>query len=312
MTAREIRPGTRRRGFTVTEMLVAIALIVVLLGLLLPALSGVWSGGQMTKSMSNMRQIALWMGQYSSDNQDFVLPARFNYVEDPYPGKVRSYPDPATGVSHSGTWCDILWSVFEVGVFPEASSSGGNDYRHEAPDRALYELLGESAIANPFRSTAPNTRNTDERMPDSPEPPKPYGKGANEAGGGPGYFAANNFFDGGWVTDPDLGEFFTNGQIRFPDRSMYLVDSYAGEIIQPVDSAGDGEQPYSGTADHNGDGHPDVEVDFRYGPDGVCLMLFLDGHVTTQSPWEELADLEGPGGRGLRIRDLTSRTAPAP
>ncbi|MBT8487138.1 MAG: prepilin-type N-terminal cleavage/methylation domain-containing protein, partial [Phycisphaerae bacterium] len=68
-----------RRGFTITELLVVIAVIVVLLGLLLPALAGVWSTGTMAKSMTNMRQVALWMTEYSASNNDTVLPSRFNY-----------------------------------------------------------------------------------------------------------------------------------------------------------------------------------------------------------------------------------------
>ncbi len=58
-----------RRGFTLTELMVVIGIIVVLLGLLLPALAGVFSSGRMTKSMSNMRQIGQWMRMYSSDNR---------------------------------------------------------------------------------------------------------------------------------------------------------------------------------------------------------------------------------------------------
>ena len=62
-------------------------------------------------------------------------------------------------------------------------------------------------------------------------------------------------------------------------------------------------------------GDPDMptgQVDFRYG-NGQCLMLFLDGHITPQSRWVDIWELEGcrdnsgiTPGRGLRIRDLDS------
>ena len=54
----------RHRGFSLTELLVVLALIVVLLGLLVPALVGVKSTGLMTTSMSNLRQIGTWMRMY--------------------------------------------------------------------------------------------------------------------------------------------------------------------------------------------------------------------------------------------------------
>ena len=41
--------NNRRRGFTITELLVVIGLIVLLIGILLPALAAVKSSGMMTK-----------------------------------------------------------------------------------------------------------------------------------------------------------------------------------------------------------------------------------------------------------------------
>ena len=79
----------RRRGFTITELLVVIGLIVLLIGILLPALAAVKSGGLMTKSMANMRQIATWMRLYSSDNREFILPSQFDYSDNSYPGTLR-------------------------------------------------------------------------------------------------------------------------------------------------------------------------------------------------------------------------------
>jgi type II secretory pathway pseudopilin PulG len=290
-----------RPGFTITELLVVIGLITVLLGLLLPALSGVWSTGKMTSSMNNMRQISLWMRQYSSDHEDFIVPSRFSYVDAEFPGKARSNTNPQTGEANTGTWTDILTTVFEVSAFPDAEVKWQNDYRFDSPDKPLYDLLGDGAINNPFRAAAPNTRDAPGSSTDAL--PTPFGSGATEIGYA-GFFAANDFFAAGW---PGVsgGAFFSNGQIRFPDRSMYLVDSFYGETILPTPEA------FDATIDALSDGTG--EVDFRYGNDEVCLMLFLDGHIDPEGRWTTIDDLEGdPGddedhGRGIRIRNLTTR-----
>ncbi|MHC5113759.1 MAG: hypothetical protein ACYTGP_04950 [Planctomycetota bacterium] len=302
MTTRAIARPLARAGFTIVELLTVIAIIIILLGLLLPALSGVWSSGALAKSMNNMRQIALWLGEYSNDNSDFIVPSRFHYGPDAegsaiYAGKVRSSPNPAMGVQSAGTWSDILHSVFEVGVYPDAgvpAGSGGldNDYRHDSPDRLLYDLIGEDQVASPFRAAAPNSRN----VPGVPATslPKPYGDGAFEVGL-PGFFAANDFFFAGWPGNSG-GAYFTNGQIRVPSQSMYLVDSFAGEVILPKPA------PFNTDPDDD-----TIEVDFRYGSsgEGVCLILLLDGHVQQESPWVDIDDLESK--RRVRVRNLTSR-----
>jgi len=293
-----------RPGFTITELLVVIGIIVVLLGLLLPALSGVWSTGQMTGSMNNMRQIGLWMRQYSADHEDFILPSRFSYVDAGLPGKVRSDTSPQIGDANTGTWADILTTVFQIAAFPgagEAPGFNGNDYRFDSPDKPLYDLLGDSGFDNTLRAAAPNTRDAPGDSVDAL--PTPFGSGAAEVGY-PGFFAANDFFAAGW---PGVsgGAFFSNGQIRFPDRSMYLVDSFYGETILPA------PEPFDVSLDVPGDGTG--EVDFRYGNGELCLMLFLDGHVDPEGRWETIDDLEGDlgdpedHGRGIRIRNLTSR-----
>ena len=63
--------------------------------------------------------------------------------------------------------------------------------------------------------------------------------------------------------------------------------------------------PTGGFGGSGGEAEEHYQVDFRYS--GMCLMLFLDGHVEPQGEWNDICDLEGPGGRGIRIRDLTRR-----
>jgi type II secretory pathway pseudopilin PulG len=295
------RQARSRMGFTIIELLIVIAVIVVLIGLLVPALSGVWRSAEMTKSMNNLRQIALWMRQYSSDNSEYVLPSRFDYTypgcPDCYKGKVCSVAV-SEGQLNQGTWADIIWTVNELLSLAEVDSGGNpvsldsgdpvSAYRFNAPDQALYGFLPVADISNPLRSSVSNLRAVS-----GGTGPTPFGNGAQEEAL-PGFFAANNFFDSRDPADGGNG-WYTTGQIKFPDQSVYLVDSYAGETIE------DDLAPFDST-DNNNDGRPDYEVDFRYGD--LCLILFLDGHIGQQGPWQDLPDLER---RSVRVRNLTSR-----
>ena len=344
-----------RNGFTMVEVMTVIAIVAVLLGLLFPVLAGVRKSGEMTKSMAHMRQIAGWMNLYSSDNRDTVLPSQFNYSPELYPGiypgKVRSEPV-SWGSLHTGTWADILWTEFTLGVFPQRDTSvggGGNDtgdqqgdpdggtlvrgidYRYDSPDAWFYGVFSPSRrddFDNPLRSAAKNLWHTHSRH----DLATPWGAGAGEVGL-PGYFAANNFFNAdevaldknmpsvpvrpGTTAGQDQGRWYSQAQIRAPARSMYLVDSFAGEVIQQWPM----RYKLELVEDANNsilDPDPSVpqqnQVDFRYSDQ--CLMLFLDGHIQLQARWAGIEDLEGNVGqgptapeknRGIRIRRLDKR-----
>ena len=305
-----------RRGFTITELLVVIGLIALLIGILLPALGAVISSGKMTKSMNNMRQVATWMTLYSGDNREFILPSQFDYSENSYSGKVRAIVDPdgaqiepQQGARLTGTWSDILWTINNVATYPDAVGAmedlnleppPAHNYRYDSPDLSLYMAVGND-LANPFRSAAQNTLDYSPPAGGSgiggqnQGIPKPFGQGAKEAGR-PGFFAANNFFN----STGDDGKWFTTAQIRAPESSMYLVDSFAGEVIDAA------WEPY----DRN-PGTNTIEVDFRY-TGNTCLMLFLDSHVGPQGKWKNIDELQGDpnvdgdNGRGIRIQNLTS------
>jgi prepilin-type N-terminal cleavage/methylation domain-containing protein/prepilin-type processing-associated H-X9-DG protein len=66
-----------RRGFTLVELMVVIAVIGVLIAILLPALSSATKSARQVKALSNMRQLAAGWHLYSAENQEIILPGRF-------------------------------------------------------------------------------------------------------------------------------------------------------------------------------------------------------------------------------------------
>ena len=65
---------------TIVELMVVVAIITLLAGLLFSALSGVRRTAHKTSSMSNMRQIHLWMTLHSDNDNDTVPPIQFDYT----------------------------------------------------------------------------------------------------------------------------------------------------------------------------------------------------------------------------------------
>lgn len=59
-----------RRGFTLTELLVAVTILVVLAALAFPAIQGAIHQSKVTESMSRMRQLGVAVNLFSADNKN--------------------------------------------------------------------------------------------------------------------------------------------------------------------------------------------------------------------------------------------------
>lgn len=66
---------TRRRGFTLTEISVALALIAIALAVLSPLLARSTASARRTVCMSNLRNIGMAIQMYSYDHDGFFPPA---------------------------------------------------------------------------------------------------------------------------------------------------------------------------------------------------------------------------------------------
>lgn len=68
---------TRRRNaraFTLIELLVVVAVIAILIAVLLPALAGVRNAAQKVQSSSNLKQLAIYMDTYATDDDRAFYP----------------------------------------------------------------------------------------------------------------------------------------------------------------------------------------------------------------------------------------------
>ncbi len=64
---------SRRRGFSLVEVLVIAAIIAILLALMLPAIGKVRGAANRTRGMNNMRQLALGVHNYTDSNGHFPM-----------------------------------------------------------------------------------------------------------------------------------------------------------------------------------------------------------------------------------------------
>ncbi len=88
-----VQRTTRRRAFSLIELLVVISIIALVLAILLPSLSGARQQSQATLCMSRLRSLGQGWHMYADDNNDYAVPSRM-------------YNQPG-GVSNPANWYDV-------------------------------------------------------------------------------------------------------------------------------------------------------------------------------------------------------------
>src|SRR5438132_3894409 len=91
------KDGVQRFAFTLIELLMVIAIIAILAGLLLPALSKAKAQALNVACLNNLKQLQICSHLYALDHND-VLPPN-NFVYDVETG------EPSAGFSTNWTWC---------------------------------------------------------------------------------------------------------------------------------------------------------------------------------------------------------------
>jgi prepilin-type N-terminal cleavage/methylation domain-containing protein len=189
------------KGFTLVELLVAIAIIAILAALLLPVVSSAESHGRRTTCLNNLKQINLATRMYADDNHDaIVLPSGFVSTKTDYQlykEYVKSYagytgkPSPSeklfacpadtfyytwgggSGKYHNPGLCQEPFTDFTSYAFNGGNRGGTNAPglagKHlgsvKSPARTL--LILEAAAMDPFSWHKPQTVGGDYRFQDS-------------------------------------------------------------------------------------------------------------------------------------------------
>lgn len=68
---------TRSRGFTMVDVMVSVSVIIVLIGLMLPAIRKATETAHRVVCASNVRQMGLGLLMYADANKDLILPTTF-------------------------------------------------------------------------------------------------------------------------------------------------------------------------------------------------------------------------------------------
>ena len=82
-------PAWEKRGFTLVELLVVIAVIALLAGMLLPALNAAREKGRGTSCLGNLKQIATANLMYAGDNEEYSVP--YSVTDSPDPNQPGYY-----------------------------------------------------------------------------------------------------------------------------------------------------------------------------------------------------------------------------
>ncbi len=119
-----MRRQHRQPGFTLIELLVVIAIIALLIGILLPALSSARRSARTAVCQSNMRQLGIGAGNYSTTFDDFIPSYSWRAKDAPFPSRYTDLREPANDrVAILFQAIDLLRNRTGLDTLPTGSAS---------------------------------------------------------------------------------------------------------------------------------------------------------------------------------------------
>jgi prepilin-type N-terminal cleavage/methylation domain-containing protein/prepilin-type processing-associated H-X9-DG protein len=160
-----------RRGFTLVELLVVIAVITVLIGILLPALTAARRSSETIQCASNIRQILAAAMMYANDNAGFAPVAEFDggstnlqrwcgsrkTMADPFDFNANPSPLKSYLINGAIRTCPSLPDVLMVGV---DTGAGGYGYEENYIGGSLYQYPDAYTVPPLFLGPPPSAYST--------------------------------------------------------------------------------------------------------------------------------------------------------